>query len=231
MSKLPFVWELNNKGIISHAIGTYHWIPDLFREDVKKYVHNKSCVMVECRDDPDYFFFKHVRENGLEEHIADQIKKDPANRELYQARAREFAECAGGLDFDVEDVARSLSIPVIGLETKEEHALYYAIGEKYNVMGTMNRGEPSTGPPENFVFGDEETAKKNCAEDILHWKSIMSKEDLETLMRRNPNMVERSMQHIIRAPSLIAVGTAHYFANPTLLALYEREGIDVKRIT
>ncbi len=54
MNKLPFVWELNNKGIISHAIGSPHGLEirtSLYTPEVIKYLQGKTCVLLEDEDE------------------------------------------------------------------------------------------------------------------------------------------------------------------------------------
>ncbi len=235
MNKLPFVWELKYKDIASHAIGTCHWIQDIFREDIKKYLQGKSCAMNEYWDESDHRFFKEFREGDMAERImAEKIKANPAKKAFYEARyeakIKNFKEYAGGIDFVVEETALAMNIPIIGLEIKEErdrlNALYDKV-EKNFYKATKRKWE---GTGESYWCSDEKTIKKLSEKIDEDCKKHLTAEEFALHKQRNPDMAARSLQYIMRAPSIIAVGIQHFFAEPSMLTLYQQNGIEINRV-
>jgi len=45
--KLPFVWELNYKGIISHGVGLDYGVPNKYQKDIEKFLEGKEKLLVE----------------------------------------------------------------------------------------------------------------------------------------------------------------------------------------
>src|SRR3989344_7271486 len=45
--RLPFIWELNADGTISHAVGTFHLAPDIYRESARELLSDKKVLFLE----------------------------------------------------------------------------------------------------------------------------------------------------------------------------------------
>lgn len=55
MNKLPFVWELNYKGIVSHGVGLYHFIENKYQKDIARFLKDKKSLLVEKTFIGEYF--------------------------------------------------------------------------------------------------------------------------------------------------------------------------------
>ena len=72
---------------------------------------------------------------------------------------------------------------------------------------------------EPYQKGDEEAMKK-----------LYEKIRIVPPHECNSNMVDRSLQHLRKTPSLIVINLAHLIVEPSMLTMYGQKGITVKRV-
>jgi len=125
--KLPFVWELDSQGVVSHCIATHHQLPKTYlleySEDIRKILQGKKQALLEVERFPESTLLiasKRPLPAGAE---YDCTTYNSLQR-MAQDHQRRLHENADGIDGLIEAIAFSLSIAVEGLHTKEEHEGY-----------------------------------------------------------------------------------------------------------
>ncbi len=219
--KLPFVWELDNKGIISHAIATRHSAPDIYREDIRKYCAGKKHVLTESYDYDSLLESIDLREMVYK--MLSGLKNEPRNFRQY-IELKQMAETIQALDHIIQETADEMKITNVGLETPEEQT---ETGKIYDKAGEILGFSDDV--IDAYENGSTQAMMQLMNEKTTQLKNKLTKEEFEKHMKRNATMAERSLPYM-KAPTLIAAGTYHFFQTPTILDFYKEKGIKIKKI-
>ncbi|MEM3154520.1 MAG: hypothetical protein QW165_03060 [Candidatus Woesearchaeota archaeon] len=170
MNRLPFVWELNYEGIVSHAIGSPHGIQwfsaDKYIKDIVYYLDGKCAVLAEA--------------------------------EINQG---------GTIDAVIIDIAKEKSIPRKIVTAEKERK---AFDEYYSVYLDCPQADRA------YRKGDAKMLKAIYGRpgfnlDQFTW-----------------NLAERSLRWLKTTPSLLVANLAHFIIEPTILAHFQKRGIQPK---
>ncbi len=188
MSKLPFVWELKYKGIISHGAGIIHTEQNIYENNIKKLFKDKECLLVEQEMRGKYFLVPYTLEPAIHDFAYVQAK-----------------------------------LPVISLETTKEHRAAGKVYENKHVeKSKLLRMKKA------YKEGDEKTIKRLVQKDL---KDNYTRSEVNEINKRNEKIASRSLEHILKKPSLLVCGIFHFVAyEPTLIDFYKEKGIEVKRV-
>ena len=116
---------------------------------------------------------------------------------------------AGTLDYAVVDIARDKELILRRISTKDESKKFYLY---YSAL--INNREAAAA----YKKGDEAELK------IIYGAPMDSHNAINT------NIVEQSIRFIKALPTLLAANLAHFLVEPSLLTLYQENGIKIKRI-
>lgn len=208
--KLPFVWQINNKGVVSHAVGIAHAVPDVFQADINRLLFGKKKVLTEVTQ-PEASELKIYRE-----------------RQARGAQETNFDPCHA-----IYGTALAMGIPVYGLEAEEEHEEYGKIIQQ--VDARLSNADRSTfnrvveGLRRAYVNRDETTYQALNEQFFRINRKYSTTDEREKLTGRHPIMAERSLEHL-EEPSLISVGLEHLQEDLSMLDVYRDKGIKVERV-
>ena len=245
--KLPFVWELNYKGVISHAVGTHHYLPNIesYVADSCRHLQGKSHLLTETTEDQPWP--EEVQKQFLAFTLSLEKLTVPEQEEL--ARAIEaplsvLRECPaikfrdllykhsgydrldpldGLLHFVAKNQFGMQSYP---LETVEEKlAIYKNVDMSLGLLRMLEEERRNPG-----------YLKRQAREEIDLFIQGKLPNDENTPPeytvineKRNQIMVTSSLPYLSE-PSAIGVGATHFVQKPTMLELWQNEGIKVERI-
>ena len=244
--KLPFVWELDNKGVVSHAIGTYHVTENCYKEDANQRLRGKSNLLVEIRaeDVPiqTRTLISRIKLSEGIEKLTQPEQKELVSyipgssleelKDLPTACFTEYLMHLAGfrnlvsLEETFLDVALKKDMPVNSLEIAYIDRLVAKIRNNTDELRqAIKFGQKCGSIPQSMreMYLAYQAGNEKRMEQLA--EKHMEKLDLE----RNENMTEKSLPHLQR-PSIVAVGVAHFLFEPSMLTLYRQKGIEVKRI-
>jgi hypothetical protein len=172
MNKLPFTWELEYKGIISHAIGSPHWLrmvsASRYTQDILHKLEGKSTILLEAN----------TQKNEV-------------------------------LEIAVADIALSQGLQLKTIATEQERNAF----DSYYSSSAMNT----------------EAASAYIKEDSEQLKKMYGRPDFK-LSKITDNIAERSQEWIKTTPALLVTNLAHFLIVPSLIKIYEKNGIKAKRV-
>jgi len=215
--KLPFVWELNNDGIISHAIGTIHKpIGHLYKEDIQKYVKGKK-----------YGLFELTKEacdiiNQKQNELLEMVNEGKIEETYNIIETSNKISHIWGLEIDdiIENECNKQKI--------KKHSMDDPELIKYHKIYLKLKQPPGTNLQTAYLEKDEETIKK-IIEAYQQNINELTEEEKDYTIRRDQKIFQRSMEYL-NEPCIIAAGFSHLMTNPSILELYKEKGIQVKRI-
>lgn len=254
--KLPFVWEIDNSGIISYLVGTDHFAQDVYKKDAEKRLNGIEQVLFEViiTDENKAEFEKSIDESGLMEVMAGPYIEQLTRQEQ-------------------EKISRIIEIPIMLLRNEPLFLLKKYLLNKYSPLNykavdvtireTAQEKNTKIYPLETFQE-QLTTLKLDCEQKGLedlkqlirivqdfknlnnYYKTIKhayAHGDTETIKKmltkekiskktgsdRNITMATRSIPYL-QQPTMIAVGAAHCIIEPTMQDVYESNGIKTKRI-
>jgi len=265
--KLPFVWELDYNGVKSLLVGTRHFAPNCFGDDVQRRVESVNTVLTEIGD-PDLINYDDVaKQLSNLVRIADifdclSIKEKESCSTLLGITEETHYEklCSVSLSgslrkvallpvlfveihlhkkahpyfTSLEDqftrIAKNKSIPVKALETVAEQlsVLEHSSFDEQVVyfktfLAKCKTFEEWKKAHEKYirayVFGDSEYIKIRCSE----------LPGVDIHIKRNYNLATRSLPYL-NSPTIVAVGAAHCILEPSMIKVYEQQGVKTKRI-
>jgi len=242
--KLPFVWELNYNGVISHAIGSIHAFPftEKYVKSIANYVLDKECVMMEyartgfpIRKAKKIMNIK-AKETleKLTSHEKNKVSKkletsirslkkwtiDRVFGELYD-RSCPHKSSIDGLDTPIYWFAFTFKIPRVSLETVAERYKSFINPDHSRELKQIINYRKG---PEKFYTDLFQAYIDGKIKQLNEFAF-----DEDNLTERNKIMVERSIP-LLEKPSLVAVGAVHFTKGPSMLTMYKEKGIDVKRV-
>lgn len=251
LRKLPFVWELDNKGTVSYAIGTSHIVPTSYKSEAKKYISRAKnlCVELDIRKGKTQSEIDNILSRKYGE-ILDLLATDEQeeisrrlNMPLEKLRALPRAalpiiyyERAGYtakncVDLELITSAEENKIPIIELETTELQARAFKESmnaEKEKTISLVRKQlaksaeyNPVKELIDAYMRGDESTLTSQFNEQ--------NEGQLDVHVRRNEGLAANSLPYL-EQPSTVAVGVAHFIMEPSILTLYKEHGIKIKRI-
>ncbi len=247
MNKLPFVWELNNKGITSHAIGTHHFIPNAmdYAADAAKYLQEKTYLLTETPEN-----------EPCPTEIVARASALTLAASLDQLTEQEQTECARILNTPLTDLRKTTLLDFNGAlyaqsgyqELQPLEGILSAIAKLLNIenrgletfqeqLEVVEKMAKNYTPFLRSIIEDERKqpgciksyAKKDIDSFINSNGDFAKPVNPDIFKARNHIMIERSMPYLSR-PSAIAVGAMHFLEEPSLISLYQEKGIKVKRV-
>ncbi len=260
MNKLPFVWELDNKGVISHAIGTHHYCPFDFTEQVKPFVNGKNAVITEtgiadfaearkrvsdiaAKTYTDRLSPKHQQKISrmLAPITLEMLRELPLVNiyGLFGQKSVPDTQIKFGIDATIERFAQTANVPIHSIETFDEGVGYcrYIVTRFGEQLGEWLEWED-----EQFSHG-KRTAKlmveAYLSGDEKRMRTTPSTlgQTLDQYLKKNPEL--GTMRHkpiaertipYLTSPALVGVGVAHFITELSVLDFYKEKGITVKRI-
>ncbi|MBI4450565.1 TraB/GumN family protein [Candidatus Woesearchaeota archaeon] len=254
MATLPFVWELQYKGVTSLAIGTCHVYPYDITEPALQYVRGRRRLFLECIDAGRREFVKGT-ENFTHKLAPQDVSKltafigyPPENlRDMdtptilgaMQAKAME-ALYGRVLSVDVSlfSAAQSSTVQCEALENREEKRSQLldlrdlegdlALWVQKEDADFSKLKESLKSMVDAYDSGDP-AAVRSVRNMIGLTLDQMLQKYPSMHEPRNRRMVERSLP-FLDEPCVVAVGTAHFICEPSMLALYEEHGVRVRRM-
>lgn len=245
--KLPYVWELDKDGVISHAIGTHHYLPNIesYVADSFKYLQGKTHLLTETTEDQPW-----------PEELQKQFLAIPLSLEKLAVPEQ-------------EELARAIEVPLSVL--RECPAL------KFRDLLYQHSGYDRLDPLDSLLyavakntFGMQSYPLENVEEKLAIYKNVdmslglrqmlaeerkkpgylkrHAREEIDLFIqgkltntentlpeytvineKRNQTMTTGSIQYLSE-PSAIGVGVIHFIQEPSMLTMYREKGIGVKRI-
>lgn len=249
--ELPFVWEILFEGVLSHAVGTSHIVPDVYEESAKQVMYGKEKLLLEL----DPF-------NSFPEHALRKIrnfKMDPLLQKLTMPEREEYAGHLGlsldelydmhplsltsrqfsrlgitnqtALDVTLLKAAIASDIPVHCVDTVENQMnLLERMLDGYHeqvlhfLKAARKTPQDPLKPMRNFIdayLEGDEVKLLSNLED--HWP------DFKDIEGRDKMMADKSEEHL-QVPCVIGLGLAHFIVRGSILDEYKKKGIVVKRV-
>lgn len=245
---LPFVWEVNNEGIVSHAVGTNHASGENYQLAVRFILEGKRRLFLELNPEniPLETTLRLVsyRWNHIFEHLTPQeastfvrINRTTVEnlRErsilLYQCEIlqRLYPGCVP-LEGTLVQIAGEKEIPIHELETVEENAqaalcglAYYPQFIRRNVKAAPRRlsiAQAMKSLGSAYAKGSE-TEIADLAEGYTYQDEQQRERDRRLAQRSFPLLTE---------PSVIALGAMHFLEPGNVLDWYRKSGLKVQRV-
>lgn len=238
MNKLPYVWELNKGGIVSHAVGTMHVARNVFEQDAARILSGKKQLLLEINPYEMAPYQKELVETGFEG-ITDKEREDlmrmlgismeelqkvdPGMLQSYLFNPNAPHEFPA-VDYTLLTKAQQSNLSIISLETPQEKLNYFR-----NTKPLEKIVKPTRGKPELF-----ELIPLLLRQGLEIAMNAYERGELSLIgcpdISRNRIMVERSLTHLDQ-PSAIGIGVYHFLLEPaSTLAYYEEKGIKVTRV-
>lgn len=245
--KLPFVWELNNHGVISYAIGTMHVMKNQYAEECERYLSHAPQLLLErtfddSKKDPqliDIPFSDIVAAAKTLDIDINTFMKIPPELQLgYLFVGKNYRQYAG---VDLTLSKKAAGLPRYSLETPEERreaASYMNIPGKIKQFIDADQKNPGDGKKlfAAFKFGFdimmdlyEQASLPKMELFMLARKDWQTPELRANMKKRNRTMVARAMPHLEK-PSVFAVGCAHFLLEESVLEHFERQGIKTELV-
>ncbi len=245
MNKLPFVWELNNEGIISHAVGSIHCVENIYAQDAKRLLDGKKHLLTEARtEDATVLEQLEICHIKLGSSIEKLTQKEKSDLEYYTDTPLEtLRELPAGafpvyliqragyhnltsMEQIFEDVSR---VPPKSLEKADFKLASEQLKDCTESIRTLIAVVPPTRGSAIQFFQNLYTAyKKGDAQKIARFSELDDKKEDRT-QERNKTMVDNSLAYI-QQPSIVLAGTTHFVCEPSMLTMYQEKGITVKRV-
>lgn len=260
MNKLPFVWELNNNGVISHAIGTLHYCPVDFTEQIKTLIDGKSTAMTEAGTQNYSEARKIISQISAAPYLAELSYKHqqkisrmlaPITFEmlrklplfniygLVQQKSAPDTQMASGIDETIKNLAQKAQVTIHPIETSDEGL---AQGKYMVTRFGENLGEWLNWEDEQFSQGKKTAilfseGYLSGDEKRLLATPVTLGQTLEQYLKKNPEMGMGRHKHMaentmpyLTSPTIIGIGVAHLIAETTVLDFYQNKGIKIERI-
>ncbi|MBI4141379.1 TraB/GumN family protein [Candidatus Woesearchaeota archaeon] len=253
--RLPFVRQLDYKGIKSYLVGTNHCSPNCFNDDIEKRLKNVEQLVVECalssaEEAGDYTDKMHKNSSSCKS-LFDLLDKDEQEALEKIARvpllvmkempslglvpyllfenAHPYFE---SVDQIFHNVADKKKIPVYGLETTDEQIIAVKdAGDSIQALRHVLSLDKKYGSLRAWIQKTGEVYVRGDADKLRKFTSsdsLMPSED-KFIARRNQRLAERSIPYLTK-PSLVAVGVGHCILEPSMQTLYKQRGIKVKLV-
>jgi len=226
--KLPFVWELEYTGVVSHAAGTLHYAFPIYpRESFTPLVIDKSMTLTEIVFPSSTLAYSPFTQEKICE-IIELLRKIPNRAPLTEQERTEITKLINHhqfIDVAIMQASREQETPVRELETDSEHDSPY-----------LNQHSRTYSPEETFAMKFMYTGgHTNYFTDVVNEGRVLTRRNFTPLQwknycNRNKVMAERAVPYLREAPTLVAVGLGHYLGPGNILERWEKEGVKVRRI-
>ncbi len=244
MSKLPFVWELNNEGVISHAVGSIHCVENIYSQNAKKLLEGKKHLLTEARtEDATIQEQLDIGNIKLGSSIEKLTQKEKSDLEYYTDTPLEtlielpvgvipayLLQRSGYRNLtSMEQIFEDAShVRPKALEKIDFKIATDQLKDCTESLRTLIAVVPPTRGSAIQFFQTLYTAyKEGNAQKIARLSELDDEKELT--QERNKTMVNNSLAYI-KQPSIVLAGAAHFVCEPSMLTLYQEKGIKVKRV-
>ncbi|MBI4152211.1 TraB/GumN family protein [Candidatus Woesearchaeota archaeon] len=256
MINLPFVWELDNKGITSCLIGTMHLLPEwsnLFQLETiaHELLSGKKNLLLESHLEGNDLraVYDEVKKHRVEDYWQgltedervllgnlagkppEQLATQPPILLMYDLFRAAGQKLIPGIEEILKSEAENHVPPIScsGLETREEMIRYnQEINQNLpdSLARILEMERREPGSVHRFTYLTFFNYFSGSEAAVL---TNHFQKSLPSHSQRNDNMVQRSLSYL-EEPSVVAVGLSHCIGEHSLVDLYPDHGITIRRI-
>ncbi len=247
--RLPFVWELEYNGVVSHLVGTLHYAPKVFSRAAKKLLANKKTLLVECVGSSKPFLDK-VRPSRVfalftaeeQEELAKRLERPISRiRDLNYSRVENilFGQALKESNLPFEPIDTGLferaindGLNVLGLESPNEQKKFIMENAEHDAFRTLYviREElKSPGFIKKVYHNILRAYMRGDAAELLAARREVEIDYIDSTWR-NKNMVKRSLPYLGCSKSVVVVGASHLIEGETMIDMYREKGSRVARV-